>query len=127
MKMSKQGTSKDEIVTRMEKYRRADGDAAGARLFSLVYTTRPDVVEVAKDAYLRFFSENALNPMTFPSLRKFESEVLAMAQDLFHAPEDAAGSMSSGGSESLLLAVKTARDWARAERPHVTEPEMLVP
>lgn len=127
MKMPKQGTPKDDIVARMEKYRLADGDAAGARLFSLVYNTRPDVMEVAKDAYLRFFSENALNPMTFPSLRRFETEVLAMAQELFHAPEGAAGSMSSGGSESLLLAVKTARDWARAERPGIKEPEMLLP
>jgi len=127
MKMPKQGTPKDDLVARMEKYRRADGDAAGARLFSLVYNTRPDVTEVAKDAYLRFFSENALNPMTFPSLRRFENEVLAMAQDLFHAPDGAAGSMSSGGSESLLLAVKTARDWARAERPQITDPEILLP
>jgi len=127
MKMPMQGTSKDEIVARMEQYRRADGDAAGSRLFSLVYTTRPDVVEVAKDAYLRFFSENALNPMTFPSLRRFETEVLGMTQELFHAPEGAGGSMSSGGSESLLLAVKTARDWARATRPEIKEPEMLLP
>jgi sphinganine-1-phosphate aldolase len=127
MKMPKQGTPREAIVAQMEKYRLADGDAAGSRLFSLVYGTRPDVTEVAKDAYLRFFAENALNPMTFPSLRRFETEVLAMAQDLFHAPAGAAGSMSSGGSESLLLAVKTARDWARAERPQITEPEMLVP
>lgn len=127
MKMPKHGTSRDELTRRMEKYRHADGDAAGARLFSLVYATRPDVTEVAKDAYSRFFAENALNPMTFPSLRRFESEVLAMAQELFHAPEGAAGTMSSGGSESLLLAVKTARDWARATRPEVIAPEMLVP
>ena len=73
------------------------------------------------------FSENALNPMTFPSLRRFESEVLEMALALLHAPEGAAGSMSSGGSESLLLAVKTARDWARAERPDIVDPEILVP
>lgn len=127
MKMPKLGTPKDEIASRMERYRLADGNAAGARLFSLVYDTRPDVIEVAKDAYVRFFSENGLNPMTFPSLRRFETEVLAMAQDLFHAPEGAAGSMSSGGSESLLLAVKTARDWARAERPDIAAPEMLLP
>lgn len=127
MKMPKQGTSKDDLVAQMEKYRLADGDAAGARLFSLVYSTRPDITEVAKDAYMRFFSENALNPMTFPSLRRFENDVLGMAQDLFHAPEGAAGSMSSGGSESLLLAVKTARDWARAERPDIEDPEILLP
>lgn len=127
MKLPKEGLSREAVAEQMERYRRADGDAAGSRLFSLVYGARPDVLDVAKEAYARFFSENALNPMTFPSLRKLENEVLAFTQDLLHAPEGAAGSMSSGGSESLLLAVKTARDWARAERPDVKEPEMLVP
>lgn len=127
MKFPERGTSRDDLVATMEKYRRTDGDAKNARLFSLVYSTPPDVVEVAKDAYTRFFSENALNPMAFPSLRRFESEVLGMASDLFHAPEGAAGTMSSGGSESLLLAVKSARDWARVHRPDVKEPEMLLP
>jgi sphinganine-1-phosphate aldolase len=127
MKMPQQGTSRDDIVARMEQFRRADGDVAGSRLFSLVYSTRPDIIEVAKDAYTRFFSENALNPMTFPSLRRFENEVLGMTEALFNAPEGAGGTMSSGGSESLLLAVKTARDWARAERPQVKDPEILLP
>jgi glutamate/tyrosine decarboxylase-like PLP-dependent enzyme len=127
MKMPKQGPSREELVARMEKYRRADGDAKGARLFSLVYAIPPDVAEVAKDAYTRFFWENALNPMTFPSLRRFESEVVSMALGLLHGPEGSVGTMSSGGSESLLLAVKTARDWARAERPDVRDPEMLLP
>jgi len=131
MKFPERGISRDDVVATMEKYRRTDGDAKNARLFSLVYATPPDVTEVAKDAYTRFFSENALNPMAFPSLRRFESEVLAMTSALFHgdlpgAPP-AAGTMSSGGSESLLLAVKTARDWARVNRPDVKEPEMLLP
>ncbi|MBX3185539.1 MAG: aspartate aminotransferase family protein [Labilithrix sp.] len=127
MKMPKRGPSREELVATMEKYRRTDGDAAGARLFSLVYAVPPDVDAVAKDAYIRFFSQNALNPMAFPSLRRFESEVVSMVLGLFHGPEGSVGTMSSGGSESLLLAVKTARDWARAERPKVTAPEMLLP
>lgn len=127
MKIPQQGIDQSDLRARMEKYRMGDGDAAGARLFSLVYATRSDVLDVAKDAYERFFSENALNPMTFPSLRRFETEVLDIAIELLHGPEGAAGSMTSGGSESLLLAVKTARDWARANRPHVTRPEMLLP
>ena len=130
MKFPERGISRDQVVATMEKYRRTDGDAKNARLFSLVYATPPEVTEVAKDAYTRFFSENALNPMAFPSLRRFESEVLAMTSALFHGDQNgtqAAGSMSSGGSESLLLAVKTARDWARVNRPDVKEPEMLLP
>jgi sphinganine-1-phosphate aldolase len=111
----------------MKRYRDRDADAAHARLFSLVYATRPDVLDVAKEAYTAFFAENALNPMAFPSLRRMETEVIAMTSAMLHAPEGSAGTMTSGGSESLLLAVKTARDWARAARPHVKKPEMLLP
>lgn len=127
MKIPQTGKSREAIAGVMRGYRDGDADAARARLFSLVYATRPDVLEVAKEAYAAFFSENALNPMTFPSLRRMETEVVAMTLGLLHAPEGAAGSMTSGGSESLLLAVKTARDWARVERPHVKAPEVLLP
>lgn len=127
MRIPEKGLPREAITRAMEEYRQADGDSQNAKLFSLVYYTRPDVLEVTKDAYTRFFSENGLNPMTFPSLGRFEHEVVAMALDMLHAPEGAAGCMSSGGSESLLLAVKTARDWARANRPDVKEPQMLLP
>jgi glutamate/tyrosine decarboxylase-like PLP-dependent enzyme len=127
MKFPKKGTPREQITARMKEYRGEDADSANPKLFSLVYFTRPDVLEVAKEAYNAFFSENALNPMAFPSLRRMEHDVVAMTLSMLNAPEGAAGTMSSGGSESLLLAVKTARDWARAERPHVTAPEMILP
>jgi sphinganine-1-phosphate aldolase len=127
MRIPKQGTSRDAIVKTMHAYRDTDADASRARLFSLVYATRPDVLEVAKEAFTTFFSENALNPMAFPSLRRMETEVIGMTLSMLNAPEGAAGSMTSGGSESLLLAMKTARDWARVEKPSIKEPEVLLP
>jgi glutamate/tyrosine decarboxylase-like PLP-dependent enzyme len=127
MKFPKKGTPREEITARMQEYRDKDARSQDQRLFSLVYFTRPDILEVAKEAYNAFFSENALNPMAFPSLRRMETEVVGMTLGMLHAPEGAAGTMSSGGSESLLLAVKTARDWARAEKPNVTAPEMILP
>ncbi len=127
MRIPTKGMKLDAIVDQMKSYRDRDADAAHARLFSLVYATRPDVLEVAKEAYCAFFAENALNPMAFPSLRRMETEVLEMTGAMLNAPEGAAGSMTSGGSESLLLAVKTARDWARATKPNITRPEMLLP
>jgi len=74
-----------------------------------------------------FFSKNALSPMAFPSLKKFETEVISMAVDLFGGDNRCCGSMTSGGTESLLMAVKTYRDWARDKFPHIKEPEMVVP
>jgi len=127
MKLPSTGASRAAIADEMERARTGDADHRHARTFSLVYHAGDDVLEVAREAYVRFFSENALNPMAFPSLRGFERDVVSMTLDLLHAPAGSAGSMTSGGSESLLMAVKTARDWARATRPEVTRPEMLLP
>jgi len=65
--------------------------------------------------------------MAFPSLKQFETEVISMAIDLFGGDNRCCGSMTSGGTESLLMAVKTYRDWAREKFPHIKEPEMVVP
>ncbi len=127
MRLPSKPTPRDVVFAAMDAAAKTDADWRHARTFSLVYQARPDVLEVAQQAYLRFFSENALNPMAFPSLRRFESDVVSMTSGLFHAPDGAAGTMTSGGSESLLMAVKTARDWARAERPAIRAPEMLLP
>lgn len=97
------------------------------RAFSLVFHAGHEVDELLKEASLMFFSENGLNPTAFPSLRKFETEIVAMAISLLGGDQHAAGTVTSGGTESLLMAVKTARDWARAERPHITQPEMILP
>ena len=74
-----------------------------------------------------FFSENALNPSAFPSLRRFESEVVAMCASLFNGGDSIEGTMSTGGTESILLAVKTAREWAKTHKPEIKEPEVIVP
>jgi glutamate/tyrosine decarboxylase-like PLP-dependent enzyme len=90
------------------------------------YAAGDDVVEVAKEAYLRFFSTNGLLPSTFPSLARFEREVIDYTAGLLHGP-DATGSITSGGSESILMGVKSARDRARAVHPEITKPRMVVP
>lgn len=108
----------------------SDADWRGAKTWSLVFYAGDELYQLQKAAYTMFISENALNPAAFPSLKRFEAEVLAMASDLFHGKSgdaDAVGSMTSGGTESLLMAVKTARDLARAQRPEVTAPEMVMP
>ena len=90
------------------------------------YPAGDDVLQVAQEAYIDFFSANALYPTIFPSVARFEQEVVEMAADLLHG-EHAVGSIASGGTESNLLAVKSARDRARALRPQITAPEMVIP
>jgi glutamate/tyrosine decarboxylase-like PLP-dependent enzyme len=102
-----------------------DADWRGGKIFSLVYFAGDDVAEVIKDAYREAIYTNALGPGAFKSLKMLESEVIAMTADLLGLPE-ACGNMTSGGTESILMAVKTARDWALAEKG-VTAPEMVLP
>lgn len=126
MEFPKRGMSKDEVLTSLKSRQGGDADWRRGRTFSLVYYAGPEALDVLYEASRAYFSENALNPMAFPGLRQCETDVVAMTAAMFHHP-DAAGSMTTGGTESILMAVKTAREWARATRPEVTHPEMLVP
>lgn len=120
-----QGMARDAVFARMQALRDHDVRWREGRVWSLVFPAGPDVEEVASTAYTMFFGENGLNPTAFPSLRTFETEVVAMTAALLGGDAEVAGNMTSGGTESILLAVKTARDWARHERPHVTQPEIV--
>jgi sphinganine-1-phosphate aldolase len=77
-------------------------------------------------AMQRFLLANPLHPDVFPGVRKMEAEVIAMTLSLFNAdPERGCGTTTSGGTESIIMACKAYRDWARVERG-ITEPEMYV-
>ena len=123
----KQGIPENELLKEMEEARNNDAKWHDGFLFSLVYHANDEHKETLKKAHNMFFSENALSPLHFPSLRKFEAEVIAMTIDLLGGDRKAVGSMTSGGTESNMLAVKTYRDWARAERPDIKHPEMILP
>jgi sphinganine-1-phosphate aldolase len=121
------GKTKAEVLDALRLARQDDVRWKDGKAFSLVYRVDDEVSGVLQEAYTMFFSENGLNPMAFPSLRKFETEVVAMTAALLGGDEQASGTMTSGGTDSLLMAVLAAREWARLHRPHVTEPEMLLP
>ena len=121
------GKTKDEVLAIMRAARDHDVQWQKGRAFSLVYHAGEDVDELLKEASLLFFSENGLNPTAFPSLRKFETEIVAMAASLLNGDENTVGTVTSGGTESLLMVVKTARDWARKHRPDIQHPEMILP
>lgn len=120
------GASRERLRELMDEAA-ADDIAWRERLAAgTVYDAGDDVLEVAKEAYLRFFSTNALYVKAFPSIHRFEAEIIDCAAGLLHGA-DAVGSVTSGGSESILMAVKSARDRARARHPEITAPEMVVP
>ena len=81
-----------------------------------VFNAGPEVEQVQKEAYALFMSENGLGPAAFPSLKQMEAEVVGFGLSLLHGPEGATGVITSGGTDSITMAVKAARDYARKER-----------
>ena len=111
------GRSRAEIDAALAAMAQGDADWRAGRVPLYVFGATPEVAEVGRAAFNAYFTENALGGRrAFPSLRRMEDEVVAMALDLFHAPPGAVGSMTSGGTESIVMAVKAARDWGRVRR-----------
>ena len=125
VKLPKQGIPGPELHNLMQEAVGGDLRWKERLARGVSYPAGDDVLQVAQEAYLDFFSANALYPKIFPSVARFEQEVVEMTADLLHG-EHAVGSIAAGGTESNLLAVKSARDRARALRPEVTAPEMVV-
>ena len=87
-----------------------------------------DVLELSNNASRLYQNHNALYAgKMLPSVVAIEKEVVSWCLGLLGAPSDAGGSLTSGGTESLLLAVMAARDWARTKKPTPDQPEILIP
>ncbi len=119
--------SVDAVLEALDERRGGDADWRGGRTFSLIYNTGDEQLDRLMEAVAaRFAHDNALNPSAFPSLRDMEREVVAMAATLLHG-EPRAGAFTSGGTESILMAVKVARDVAADGDPAPVRRNIVVP
>lgn len=125
--LPKEGTPREALLQQLQGFHDQDTNWHEGRTFSLVYHAGDEHTEFLKKAYAIYFHQNGLNPSVFPSLQKFEAEVVSIAANLLGGGANAAGTMTSGGTESVLMAIKTYRDRARATNPEITAPEMIVP
>lgn len=119
----------EKLVT-IEEGRWRDGFVSGA-----VYHGDEDHIDFLNQIYALNSQSNPLHADIWPSVAKYEAEVVAMTAHMLGAgqttngtaaADDVCGTISSGGTESILLAMKTYRDWARATKG-ITQPEMIVP
>ncbi|MDQ2723312.1 MAG: aminotransferase class V-fold PLP-dependent enzyme, partial [Actinomycetota bacterium] len=116
-----------DVLARLAQYRAADLPARGGRSLAYVYDPgRPDIDELAAHVYASFLDVNGLDPTVFPSLLRMENEVIGIVADHLGGGTDTVGTFTSGGTESIILAVKAARDAARVGRPRVTRPEVVL-
>ncbi len=121
------GLDPDDMLSELKAQRSGDASWRNGRMFGYIYHPGNREAKAIEQAYQLFLNENALNPSLFSSLRRLENETVAMVADLLHAGEGCAGNLTTGGSESILVAVKTERDWARKHKPEIREPEIIAP
>ena len=113
-----------DLLSRLEAMRARDLPTHGGRTLAYVYDSGlADADEVGRVALALFGSSNGLDPTAFPSLLRMENELVGATCNLLGAPESAVGTVTSGGTESILLAVQAARD----ARPDVASPSMVLP
>ncbi len=121
------GLPKDEVLRALEDFRHKDVPWREGKAFGYVFDAKHEALDAGKKAYLAFLSENGLDPTSFPSLLRLENDVIRMCANHVHGDASVVGNFTSGGTESIILAMKAARDWARVHRPEVKTPRILAP
>jgi sphinganine-1-phosphate aldolase len=123
--------SADDILARLDELRAADAPTHGGRVLSYVYDSGlAELDELAARAVRAVQPVNGLDPTTFTSVATLERELIGFVRGLVHGDVDVVGTVTTGGTESCLLAVKTARDaWlsARGLEPGEARPRLLAP
>jgi glutamate/tyrosine decarboxylase-like PLP-dependent enzyme len=127
VKIPDRGLEEGEVFRALEDYRKHDTDWRAGKTWGYVFDAGRDIERVQKRAYSLFLSENALDPTVYPSLCRIENEIVGMLLEHLNAPEGTVGTFTSGGTESILLAVKATRDAFLAQRPEISRPEILLP
>ena len=114
--LAETGEDWPRLKERMLSYAAGDARWREGKTAVYVFNAGPEVEQVQKEAYGLFMSENGLGPAAFPSLRRMEAEVVDFGLSLLQAPSQASGAITSGGTDSITMALKAARDFARRER-----------
>ncbi|MEV4541900.1 pyridoxal phosphate-dependent decarboxylase family protein [Micromonospora echinaurantiaca] len=123
------GVPAETVLAELRRLRKLDRPTHGGRLFAYVYDPAvPGLDELAVAAYAESAHVNGLDPTAFPSLLAMENALVGAAARLLgggpgSTAPDVVGSVTSGGTESLILAVKAARD----AHPEIAAPRIVVP
>lgn len=119
-------SSKDIIETLNKNLGLGDFDWKSGLVSGAVYYYNQDLIDMVGEVYSKTSYTNPLHPDLFPGLCKMEAEVVRIAADLFNGDDDVCGTMTSGGTESILMACKAYRDYGR-EVKGIKRPEIIVP
>jgi sphinganine-1-phosphate aldolase len=116
-----------ELREEMAAMRDHDLDWRHGRHGAYVWYSDDDLEDVLREAFGMYMVENGLGIRVFPSIARMEREVLAMVQWLLSGDDETASIFTSGGTESIFLAMYAVREWARETHPHIRQPQIVAP
>ncbi|MBB2945304.1 glutamate/tyrosine decarboxylase-like PLP-dependent enzyme [Actinoplanes lutulentus] len=122
--LPEKGVPAEQVLAELRELRGSDLPTHGGRLFAYVYDPALDGLdELARAAHAISSHVNGLDPTAFPSLLAMENALVGAAARLLGGSDGTVGSVTSGGTESLILAVKAARD----AHPEISSPRLVIP
>ena len=117
IELPERGRDAQDVLQQLRAFKAGDADWTHGRVPLFVFKADDALDDLGRSAFFEYFSENALGGgRAFPSVKRMEDELVQMALGLFHAPAEARGFMSTGGTESIVQAVQTCRNWSRRQR-----------
>uniref|UniRef100_A0A673K1A3 sphinganine-1-phosphate aldolase n=1 Tax=Sinocyclocheilus rhinocerous TaxID=307959 RepID=A0A673K1A3_9TELE len=121
-----QGLTHKQLLDKIREYETlSEVDWAKGKVSGAVYWGDEKLTDLLVKVYGEFAWSNPLHPDLFPGVRKMEAEVVRMTCALFNGGPDSCGTVTSGGTESILMACKAYRDMAH-ERG-IKHPEIIAP
>jgi len=121
------GLAGNELQAMLVHHKSGDVMWEQGRTFGFVYHPGEECAMVSEAYQEAFKYESTLNPSAFPSLKKFEKDVVRMAISLMNGNRHVSGCMTTGGTESIFLALKVARDQAMEKGVQEAPFEVLLP
>ncbi|MBD3195511.1 MAG: aminotransferase class V-fold PLP-dependent enzyme [Candidatus Lokiarchaeota archaeon] len=127
LELPENGIPREEVLNFLNnEMQKDDIDAYSGKAFGLCYLESEEHSKFIQKVYSSYMTANALNPMAYPSLVKMESETIAMTAWMLNGTRKTTGTLTSGGTESILMAIKAHRDWGR-DMKSIKSPEMIIP
>jgi len=121
------GVAGSDLIKRIEGLKSGDARWELGKVFGFVYHPGSHLAKLSGEYLNAFLYESTLNPSAFPSLRKFEKDIVRMTTELMHGDQLVAGSVTTGGSESIFLALKVACEHANDRHTENTRREIVIP
>ncbi len=126
MNFPENGMERETIFQDLAIKKASDPNWHKGQTLSLVYHHSDEHLNFLKEVYGLYMQENGLNPLAFKSLKVMEDEVIQMVLNLFHAPSTGCGAVTTGGTESILLALRTYKEYGKKIKG-IKKPEIILP